>query len=170
MTQLCLYRGPILCLMVGPWSGTRPRPTQTLPSDVMQEQAWHLQWWRVSYRTLNTAAWPKAYVCSVIISPDGKVMLLLNTHVIYLPVMQNVTAFVSLDSPSCGVPCWSCIRWFIGTLPDRPKDYTVWSTPDPAKVDSRTWAGIIQVGSATAGIRANKCTLEMWSVLKILSV
>jgi hypothetical protein len=34
-TQLCRYRGPTLCLMVGPWSGTRPWPTQTPPSDVM---------------------------------------------------------------------------------------------------------------------------------------
>jgi hypothetical protein len=51
-------------------------------------------------------------------------------------------------------PVWSCIRWFIGTLPDRPRDYTVRSTLEPSRVDSRTWAGVIQVGSATAGIRA----------------
>jgi hypothetical protein len=44
---------------------------------------------------------------------------------------------------------WSCVRWFIGTLPDRPRGYTVWSTLEPLGMDSRTWAGIIQVGSAT---------------------
>jgi hypothetical protein len=44
---------------------------------------------------------------------------------------------------------WSCIRWFIWTLPDRPRDYTIWSTLEPSWVDSRTWAGVIQVGSAT---------------------
>jgi hypothetical protein len=32
-------------------------------------------------------------------------LLLLYTHVIYLPVMYNVMAFVSLDSPSWEVPC-----------------------------------------------------------------
>jgi hypothetical protein len=26
---------------------------------------------------------------------------------------------------------WSCIRWFIGTLPDRPRVYTIWSTLEP---------------------------------------
>jgi hypothetical protein len=140
----------IPCLMVGPRSGTRPRPTQTPPSDVMQGRAWHPQWRRVQYRTLNSATWPETYVCFVIISPVGKAMSLLNTHVIYLPVMWNVMAFVSLDSPSCGVPCWSCFWLFIGTLPDRPRDYTVWSTSEPAKVDSRTWAGVIWVGSATS--------------------
>jgi hypothetical protein len=44
---------------------------------------------------------------------------------------------------------WSCIPWFIGTLPDRLRDYTVWSTLEPSGMDSHTWAGIIQVGSAT---------------------
>jgi hypothetical protein len=44
---------------------------------------------------------------------------------------------------------WSCIQWFIGTLPDRPRDYTIWSTWEPSGVDSRTWAGVVQVGSAT---------------------
>jgi hypothetical protein len=62
---------------------------------------------------------------------------------------------VSLDSPSCEVALFDPVyRWFIGTLPDRPRDYTVWSTLEPLGLDSRTWAGIIQVGSATAGIRA----------------
>jgi hypothetical protein len=57
---------------------------------------------------------------------------------------------VSLDSPSCEVTLFDPVyRWFIGTLPDRPRDYTVWSTLEPSEVDSRTWAGIIQVGSAT---------------------
>jgi hypothetical protein len=32
---------------------------------------------------------------------------------------------------------------------------------EPLREDLRTWAGVIQVGSATAGIRANKCTLEI---------
>jgi hypothetical protein len=41
-TQLCLYRGPTLCLMVGPWNGTHPRPTQTPPSDVLFGLAWCL--------------------------------------------------------------------------------------------------------------------------------
>jgi hypothetical protein len=27
--------GLILCLMVGPWNGTRPQPTLNIPSDVM---------------------------------------------------------------------------------------------------------------------------------------
>jgi hypothetical protein len=27
--------GPMLCLMVGPWNGTRPRPTLNILSDVM---------------------------------------------------------------------------------------------------------------------------------------
>jgi hypothetical protein len=92
--------------------------------------------------------------------PVGKAISLLNTHVIYLPVMWNVMAFVSLDSPSCGVPCWSCIWWFIGTLPDRPRNYTVWSTSEPAKVDSHTWAGVIQVGSATLTATTTHCNLN----------
>jgi hypothetical protein len=65
---------------------------------------------------------------------------------------------------------WSCIRWFIGTLPDRPRYYTVWSMLKPLKEDLRTWAGIIQVGSATAVIRANKCTLEIWLTLEMFLV
>jgi hypothetical protein len=33
---------------------------------------------------------------------------------------------VSLDSPSCEVTLFDSVyRWFIGTLPDRPRDYTV---------------------------------------------
>jgi hypothetical protein len=57
---------------------------------------------------------------------------------------------VSLDSPSCEVTLFDPVyRWFIGTLLDRPRDYTVWSTLEPSGVDSRSWAGIIQVGSAT---------------------
>jgi hypothetical protein len=57
---------------------------------------------------------------------------------------------VSLDSPSCEVTLFDPVyRWFIGTLPDRPRDYTVWSTLEPSEVDSRTSTGIIQVGSAT---------------------
>jgi hypothetical protein len=60
---------------------------------------------------------------------------------------------VPLDSPSCEVTLFDPVYWwFIGTLPDRPRDYTVWSTLEPLGVDSRTWAGIIQVGSATAWI------------------
>jgi hypothetical protein len=43
-----------------------------------------------------------------------------------------------------------CIRWLIETLPDRPRDYTVWSTLEPLKKDLRTWAGVIHVGSVTA--------------------
>jgi hypothetical protein len=35
---------------------------------------------------------------------------------------------VSLDSPSCEVTLFDPLyRWFIGTLPDRPRDYTLWS-------------------------------------------
>jgi hypothetical protein len=69
--------------------------------------------------------------------------------------MLNMVMIVSLDSPLCEVTLFDPVyRWFIGTLPDRPRDYTVWSTLKPSGVDSRTWAGIIQVGSATAGIRA----------------
>jgi hypothetical protein len=33
-------------------------------------------------------------------------MLLLYAYVIYPPVMWSVMAFISLDSPSCEVPCW----------------------------------------------------------------
>jgi hypothetical protein len=76
MTQHCLYRGPIPCLMVGPWSGTRIRPTHTAPSDVMQGRAWHPQWRRVQYRTLNSTTWPETYIYFVIISPIGKAMSL----------------------------------------------------------------------------------------------
>jgi hypothetical protein len=48
----CLYRGLTFCLMVGLWSGTRPRPTRNPPSDVMRGQTWHPYWRRVLYRTL----------------------------------------------------------------------------------------------------------------------
>jgi hypothetical protein len=34
-TRLLSCHGPMLCLMVGPWSGIRPRPTLNLSSDVM---------------------------------------------------------------------------------------------------------------------------------------
>jgi hypothetical protein len=37
--------------------------------------------------------------------------------------------------------------------------FEVWL--EPLREDLRTWAGIIQVGSATAGIKSNKCTLEI---------
>jgi hypothetical protein len=50
---------------------------------------------------------------------------------------------------------WSCIWWFIGTLPDRPRGYTVWSTLEPLRVDLRTWASVIQVGSAILTLRIN---------------
>jgi hypothetical protein len=64
---------------------------------------------------------------------------------------------VSLDSPSCEVTLFGPVyRWFIGTLPDRPRDYTVWSTLEPSEVDLLTWAGIIQVGSATAVAHAGE--------------
>jgi hypothetical protein len=56
---------------------------------------------------------------------------------------------------------WSCIRWFIGTLPERPRDYTVWSTLEPLGMDSRTWAGIIQVGSTTIDMLLRSCSA--WS-------
>jgi hypothetical protein len=57
---------------------------------------------------------------------------------------------VSLESPSREVTLFDpAYRWFIGTLPDRPRDYTVWSMLEPSGMDSCTWAGIIQVGSAT---------------------
>jgi hypothetical protein len=78
---------------------------------------------------------------------------------------------VSLDSPSCEVTLFDSVyRWFIGTLPDRPRDYTVWSTLEPSGVDSRTWIGIIQVSSATAAILgtlislvpAVSVNLELW--------
>jgi hypothetical protein len=38
--------------------------------------------------------------------PRWTLMLLLHPYVIYLPVMYSVMAFISLDSPSCEVPCW----------------------------------------------------------------
>jgi hypothetical protein len=41
---------------------------------------------------------------------------------------------------------------------------------EPLREDLRTWASVIQVGSATAGIRANKGTSEIWIALKILLV
>jgi hypothetical protein len=66
---------------------------------------------------------------------------------------------------------WSCIRWFIGMLPDMPRDYTVWSTLEPSRVDSRTWAAVIQVGSATRTDRATLCQLarkqELWDVVPL---
>jgi hypothetical protein len=52
-------------------------------------------------------------------------MLLLNTHVIYLPVMKNVTAFVSLDSPSCGVPCLILKSVVHRDVTRQTKDYIV---------------------------------------------
>jgi hypothetical protein len=38
--------------------------------------------------------------------PRWKLMSLFYPYVIYLPVMLSVMAFISLDSPSCEVPCW----------------------------------------------------------------
>jgi hypothetical protein len=37
---------------------------------------------------------------------DGEVMLLLNTHVILTACDVKCDGLVSLDSPSCGVPCF----------------------------------------------------------------
>jgi hypothetical protein len=160
LIKLYLYRGLTLCLMVGPWSGTRPRPTRNPPSDAMPGQAWHPYWRRVLYRTLLSL-----FTLKLISFCNNFPM----RKILYFELSCNITAC----DVKCDGPCisglafvrstllWSCFRWFIGTLPDRPKGYTVWSTPEPAKMVSRTWAGVIQVGSATAGIRANKCTLEM---------
>jgi hypothetical protein len=68
---------------------------------------------------------------------------------------------ISLDSPSCEVTLFDPVyRWFIRTLPDRPRGYTVWSTLEPSGMDSRTWAGIIQVGSATATTWPYSCPLR----------
>jgi hypothetical protein len=53
---------------------------------------------------------------------------------------------------------WSYIWWFIGTLPDRPRYYTVWSTLEPLKEDLHTWAGVIQVGSTTGSMRDVRAT------------
>jgi hypothetical protein len=40
--------------------------------------------------------------------------------------------FVSLDWPSSEVPCFDPeLGGFIGTLPDRPRNYTVWSAVEP---------------------------------------
>jgi hypothetical protein len=40
--------------------------------------------------------------------------------------VKIVMVIVSLDSPSCEVTLFDPVyRWFIGTLPDRPRDYTV---------------------------------------------
>jgi hypothetical protein len=78
---------------------------------------------------------------------------------------KNVMVTVSLDSPSCEVTLFDPVyRWFIGMLPDRPRDYTVWSTLEPSGVDSRTWASIIQVGSATAYQKSAELVADCWSI------
>jgi hypothetical protein len=168
MILRCLCRGLTLCLMVGPWSGTRPRPTQTPPSDIMLGLAWYLNWRRVQCPCFKHCCktWNFKRFCN-------------NFHQLILMLLLKYSCTVS----ACDVKMWwhlylwthlrarylvwPCIRWFIGTLPDRPKDYTIWSTLEPSRVDSRTWAGVIQVGSATVHL----CNFKLHvSVRKFTSV
>jgi hypothetical protein len=69
-----------------------------------------------------------------------------------------------------GTLFWSWVRWFYRDFTRQAKGYTVWSTLEPLREDLHTWASVIQVGSATASIRVNKCTLEIWLALKMFLV
>jgi hypothetical protein len=77
-------------------------------------------------------------------------------------------AFISLDSPSCEVPCWILRLVVYRDVTRQAKELYRLKHEVALKEDSRTWAGVIQIGSATAGIRANKCTLEIYLALKVI--
>jgi hypothetical protein len=143
--------GPVLFQMVGSWNGIRPRPTLRIPSDVVPGLSMTSVLTtccnrRVCFPLLGTIA---LTVCNLFSRFETSYFIwkLLEYNSLWC---KNVMVIVSLDSPSCEVTLFDPVyRWFIGMLPDRPRDYTVWSTLEPSEVDSRTWAGIIQVGSAT---------------------
>jgi hypothetical protein len=136
--------------MVGPWNGIHPRPTLVISSDVVPGLAWHPSWRRiVNHRVCFPL--PKTITLTVVMfSLDLKLRITFGNSCNMIP------CYVKYDGDCMsgltfvwGNLIWSYVRLFIGTLPDRPRGYTVWSTLEPSGMDSRTWAGIIQVGSAT---------------------
>jgi hypothetical protein len=106
MTLLCLCRGPTLYLMVGPWSGICPRPTPIPPSDIMSGLAWYLIWWHVQCPCfkLRCKTWNFKRFCNNFhqLVTDATFKILMYCIRLWC---KNVMAFVSLDSPSCEVPC-----------------------------------------------------------------
>jgi hypothetical protein len=70
-------------------------------------------------------------------------------------------AFVSLDSPSCGVPCLILHSVVYRDVTRQTQGLYHLKHVEVPKSGPTYLSGVIQVGSATAGIRANKCTLEM---------
>jgi hypothetical protein len=87
MSQLSLHRGPTPCLTVGPWSGIRPRPTQTPLSDIMQGLHDICSIDVYSVRVFKLRCCDLKLKLFVIKSLHWELMLLLFTYVIYLPVM-----------------------------------------------------------------------------------
>jgi hypothetical protein len=70
-------------------------------------------------------------------------------------------AFVSLDSPSCEVPCLILHSVVYRDITRQAKGLYRLKHVGALKNGLAYLSRVIQVGSATAGIRANKCTLEM---------
>jgi hypothetical protein len=126
-TLLYLCPGPMLFPMVGPWNGIGPRPTQVPPSDVELGLSSMSVPRRLilSYFTFRCRYSPFKMVLY-------KFLLVRSYYYIYLKLMWyyacdvKLSVLVSLDSPSCGVPCFDPeLGGFIGTLPDRPRGYTI---------------------------------------------
>jgi hypothetical protein len=71
-------------------------------------------------------------------------------------------ATVCLDSPSCEVPCLILYSVVYRDVTRQAKGlHRLKYIGALEREDLRTEAVVIQVGSATAGIRANKCKLEI---------
>jgi hypothetical protein len=65
---------------------------------------------------------------------------------------------VSLDSPSYEVTLFDPVSVVYRDATRQAKGYTVWSTLEPLREDLRTWAGVIQVGSATLHVGSHLIT------------
>jgi hypothetical protein len=118
-TLLFPCHGPMLFQKIGLRNGIRPQPILMIPSDVvpglsMTSVLTTCRNHRVCFPLPKTIA---LAVCNV---------LLLKTLECKSLRCKNIMVIVSLDSPSCEVTLFDPVyRWFIGTLPDRPRDYTV---------------------------------------------
>jgi hypothetical protein len=77
-------------------------------------------------------------------------------------------AIISLDSPSCELPCLILHSVVYQDVTRQAKG--LYRLKYAGALKSGLAHGVIPDGSATAGIRANKCTLEICNAFKVFLV
>jgi hypothetical protein len=130
---LCLCHGLTLCLMVGPWSGTRLRPTQILPSDIMPRLAWYPYWRRVQ--------WP----CFELRCHDWKPKLFCNN---FHQLGTDVTFEHSCNIPACDGNCISGLAFVRGTLFDPAFGDLSGRYPTGQRITPLKYVGALESGLA----------------------